>query len=349
MSYFSDQELVLKSIDALPKQLTQSFVQTQEIDFPLYYKNIKNIIVAGMGGSRFPSLIIRELFKEKITLPYLVNDDYTLPGFVDKKTLVILSSYSGNTEEVIEMGRAAFKKRAKLTGITSGGELASFLKQVAVPRYIFNPGYNPSKQPRIGFGYMVGGHLGFLVKLGFLKEKKEKIAAATEKLFSLIKVFKKSVPEKENPAKRLAKKLYQKYPYYIVSEFLTGVGNAVANQTNETAKTISSFRVIPELNHHLMEGLRFPKSHKKIALFVFFFSQLYSPPIKKRFLITKEVVEKNGVKTIWYQLQGKNKIEQVFELMALGSYFTMYLSLLYRQNPALVPYVEYFKNKLKEK
>jgi len=69
----------------------------------------------------------------------------------------------------------------------------------------------------------------------------------------------------------LAEKLYGRYPYYIVSEFLTGVGNAIANQTNETAKSISSFRVIPELNHHLMEGLKHPDELRQIAVFVFSF------------------------------------------------------------------------------
>jgi glucose/mannose-6-phosphate isomerase len=126
------------------------------------------------------------------------------------------------------------------------------------------------------------------------------------------------------------------------------VGNAIANQTNETAKAISDFYVIPELNHHLMEGLKHPEILKKLLIFVFFESDLYSSPIQKRFLITKEVVEKNKVKTFAYKLLGKNKIEQVFEMMALGSFFSMYLSVLYKENPAAIPYVDYFKKRLKE-
>ncbi len=341
-------ETVLQSINALPNQLKQSFTESLHVSFLQEYKKIKNIVVCGMGGSRFPSIILKNLFKEEITLPYSVNDDYILPGYISAETLVILSSYSGTTEEVIHAGKVAQEKGALITGITNGGEVASFLKNNHLPFYIFDPKFNPSKQPRIGFGYLVGGHLGLLMSLGFLKKNPEEIERAIDNLTELLKKYTIDTPSIENPAKTIAQKLYQKFPYFIVSEFLTGIGNAIANQVNETAKSISSFRVIPELNHHLMEGLKFPDKHKEIATFVFFYSSLYSPQIQKRFTITKEVVEQNGLQTIWHELTGATKIDQAFELMGLGSYVSMYLAALYEQNPTAIPYVDYFKKKLKE-
>jgi glucose/mannose-6-phosphate isomerase len=341
-------EAVLKSVNNFPQQLNQAFNESCKIEFPQSYRVVKNIVVCGMGGSRFTPLIVKELFKNEIKVPYIINDDYLLPSFVDPETLVVLSSYSGTTEEIVRCGKTAFEKGAKLTGLSADGEIATFLKKKNLPVYIFNPIYNPSQQQRIGSGYMVGGHLGILAKLNLINVKSLVIKQAIKSCSALTKSYKISVVTKKNIAKILAKKLYNQYPYYIVSEFLTGVGNGIANQTNETAKTISSFRVVPELNHHLMEGLKFPSRHRSLATFVFFFSSLYSPQIKKRFYITKEVIEQNNIKTIWYELKGKNKIEQVFELMGLGSYITMYLAALYNQNPALIPYVDYFKKKLKE-
>jgi glucose/mannose-6-phosphate isomerase len=97
-----------------------------------------------------------------------------------------------------------------------------------------------------------------------------------------------------------------------------------------------------------MEGLKFPDKLKELLVFVFFYSDLYSTSIQKRFTITKDVVEQNKVETIWYQLEGKNKIQQVFELMAVGSFLSLYLSVLYEQDPKVIPYVDYFKKKLKE-
>lgn len=339
---------VLISVDGLQKQLEQSFNESLAINFPQEYQRVQNVVVCGMGGSRFPPLIIKELFKEKIKVPYLVNDDYNLPGFVDENALVILSSYSGTTEEVISCGKTALERRAKLTGITSGAAVASFLRKNGLPVYVFSPIHNPSGQPRIGAGYMVGGHLGLMFALGLLKENPTVVNEALKNAVSVLEEYKITIPKEKNPAKQLAEKLYQRYPYYVVSEFLTGVGNAIANQTNETAKAISAFQVIPELNHHLMEGLKFPDKLNQIATFVFFYSDLFSPPIKKRFQVTKEVVEKNNIQTIWYELRGKSKVDQTFELMGLGSYTTMYLAALYGQNPAVIPYVDYFKKKLKE-
>ena len=341
-------ENVIKSVNFLKDQLSQSFSEALAITYPSQHKNAKRIVICGMGGSRFPSLIISKLFKDKFKIPYEIVDDYLLPGYVDNETLVILSSYSGTTEEVLLCAKNALNKNAIITGITTGGELADLFKNKKLPFYLFNPIYNPSNQPRIGFGYMVGGHLGLLINLGYVNEEKDLINKSIEKLKQLTSSYLVDIQTSENPVKKLALEIINRYPYYVVSEFLIGVGNAMANQTNETAKTISSFRVIPELNHHMMEGLKHPSELSKIAVFVFFFSDLYSERIKKRFLITKDVVEQNKIKTIWYQLKGSNKIEQVFELMAFGSYLSMYLAAVRVEDPTVIPYVDYFKNKLKE-
>jgi len=341
-------DLVIKSVDNLSLQLEQSFKDSYLIEFPKEYKNITSVVVCGQGGSRFPSYIIKELFKEECMVPYIINDDYNIPGFVDKNTLVILSSYSGTTEEVLACAEKAKEKGAKICGITAGGDLKDFLIKNNYPNYIIDPVYNPSGQPRIGFGYFVGGHLGILFNLGFIKTNKNIIEKSISNLENLIKDFKITTPLENNKVKQLAKVIYQKYPFYIVSEFLTGVGNSIANQTNETAKSISSFRIIPELNHHLMEGLKFPDKLKELLVFVFFYSKFYSDKIKKRFPITKQVVEQNKIITYWFELKGNNKVEQTFELMAIGSYLSMYLSILYEQDPKIIPYVDYFKKKLAE-
>lgn len=332
-------DTVLKSINFFPEQIKDSFEKSSMLDIPEEYKQVKNIVACGMGGSRFPHYIIKELFKEEINLPYLINDDYNLPGFVDDNTLVILSSYSGTTEEVLTVGKKAYAKKAKIIGISENGDLKLFLDEIKAPGYYFDPVYNPSGQPRIGFGYLVGGILGLLSNLKVLNFPKNEIISAVGNI---------KIGKIEKDAEQMAKQILNKYPYYIVSEFLTGIGNSMANQTNETAKSISSFRVIPELNHHLMEGLKNPEGLKKMSIFIFFFSKLFSSSIQKRFFITKEVVEKNDIQTLWHELKGANKVEQAFELMAFGSYLSMHLASLYGENPTTVPFVDYFKKKLKE-
>lgn len=341
-------DAVLQSIDGLSNQLDQAWQESQNVTIPKDYKGFKNIMVVGMGGSRFPSLIISELFKEELKIPLIINDNYLLPSWVDDKTLVILSSYSGTTEEVLTCLEKATSQKAKLIGITTGGDIEKILKEKKHPIYVFNPIYNPSGQPRIGVGYAVGGLLGILFKLGLIDYQHEKITEAIANLDELQKNNRLDIPTEQNAAKQMAQKIFDAYPYYVVSEFLTGAGNAIQNQTNETAKSISSYRVIPELNHHLMEGLKHPKDHTDLAIFILFYSSLYSERIKKRFEITKEVIEQNGIETIWCELQGKSKVEQVFELIGFGGYLTMYLSTLYGEDPTVIPFVDYFKKKLKE-
>lgn len=131
-------DAVLTSVDSLIEQLTQSFTEASSIVFPEEYKNVRNVVVCGMGGSRFPGLILNFLFKDNITVPYTVNDDYILPGYVNKDTLVILSSYSGTTEEVIHCAQEAVKRGAKVTGVTSGGEVKNMLESLKAQAYYFN-------------------------------------------------------------------------------------------------------------------------------------------------------------------------------------------------------------------
>lgn len=333
------EDFVLKSMDLFPQQIKDSFEKSLKLILPGEYLQIKNIVACGMGGSRFPHYIIKELFKEEINVPYLINDDYILPGFIDNNTLVILSSYSGTTEEVLSAGQKAYEKKAKIIGISSGGPLKVFLDSIKAPGYYFDPVNNPSGQPRVGFGYLIGGIIGLLFNLKILNFQTDEIISSIDSI---------QIKEIYNEAEEMAKKIFGKYPYYIVSEFLSGIGNAIANQTNETAKSISSFRIIPELNHHLMEGLKNPKDTLKTSLFVFFFSKLFLPSTQKRYLITKEIIEKNSIETLWHELKGKTKVSQAIELMVLGNYLTMNLSKLYGENPATVPYVDYFKQKLKE-
>lgn len=340
---------VITSINSIDKQLAQAWKETHEMQIPQEFRDVKRILFCGMGGSRFPAIIVKELFKETLNVSIEIQDDYTPPAWAKEDTLVILSSYSGTTEEVVMCGKAAYELGArKFLGLTSGGDVASWLKEKEFPVYVFDPIHNPSRQPRIGLGYTIGGLLGFLWNLKFLDVDKKDIEGAISAIPALLSSFKLDVESSKNPAKLLAQKIHQHYPYFIVSEFLIGAGNAIQNQTNETAKSISSYRVISELNHHLMEGLKFPKTHADIALFIFFYSGLYSERIQKRFKITKEVVEKNNIKTHWHELQGKNKAEQLFELLGFGGYVSMYLSALYEQDPTAIPYVDYFKEQLKK-
>jgi len=337
---------VLNSIELFTKQCRQAWEESRRIDFPQDYTKARNIVVCGMGGSRFTPKTIKELFRDRISVPYEIVEDYNLPAYVNEESLVILSSYSGSTEEILSCGKEALKRKAMMTGIMNGGIIAEFLKSNSRPVYIFEAKHNPSKQPRVGGGYLVMGHAGMLTKLGFLNLEEKEVRSSIEFVDNYALKCKADVNEDLNPAKMLSRKIYDRHPIIVTSEFLKGWANGFANQINENAKMISDYRHIPELNHHLMEGLKNPDILKKTGLFIFIESDYYHPLVFKRYKITKDVVSKQNIDNITIQLTGPSKLAQVMEAYTLSGFATFYLAMLYGVDPVSIPWVDYFKKKL---
>ena len=341
-----DPSNVVGSTGMFADQCKQAWEESSSIVFPKTYENIYNIVVCGMGGSRFTPKTIKELFRDRIKEPYEIVEDYTLPDYVDHDTLVILSSFSGTTEEVIACGKEAVKRGARLTAVVQGGPIGQMMSDMKLPAYIFNPKFNPCGQPRIGGGYLLLGHLGILKALSLIEVTDDEVAEAIAWARLIGKQYGADVPTDKNPAKLLAMKLKDRHPFIITAEFLKGFGNAFANQINETAKMISDYRYISELNHHLMEGLKRPQSLHENGLFVFVKSDLYSAPIKKRFAITAEMVAKQEVKTLDITLSGKTKLGTTLEAFTLSGFVTFYMAMLYDSDPVAIPWVTYFKEQL---
>jgi glucose/mannose-6-phosphate isomerase len=341
-----DPSNVLGSIDLFPDQCLAAWRESSKIKFPETYRQINNVVVCGMGGSRFTPRTIKELYADSISVPYEIVDGYDLPGYVNENSLVILSSYSGSTEEVISCGNQAIKRKALLTGTAHGGKVIELLKQLDCPFYQFDARFNPCGQPRIGGGYLLMGHLAFLSSLGFLHISEKDVISSIDFSRTVSVLLKSSIPTSKNQAKQLAELLKDTHPFLIAGEFLRGAVNGFANQINETAKMISDFRYIPELNHHLMEGLMRPETLHQNGLFIFINSPLYSEKIQKRFAITKDVVEKQKVKTHKITLSGDTQLSQVLELFVLSGYTTFYLAMLYDTDPVAIPWVDYFKAQL---
>ena len=339
---------VLESTGKFADQCKQAWEEASALTFPVSYKNIYTIVVCGMGGSRFTPRTIKELFRDRIKEPYEIVEDYTLPAYVDQDALVILSSYSGTTEEVLACGQDAVKRGAQLSGVMkdSDGKIASFLKAQGATAYFFDPKYNPCGQPRIGGGYMLMGHLGLLKALKLIDIDDDEVTHALTYVGQLAAQYTADVATNKNPAKQLALILKDTHPFIVTSEFLKGFGNGFANQINETAKMISDPRHISELNHHMMEGLMRPDTLHQTGLFVFFRSDLYTDPIKRRYTITKEVVQKQKVKTHDIFLKGPSKLAQILEAYTLSGFTTFYMAMLYDTDPVDIPWVDYFKQEL---
>ncbi len=337
---------VLQSVNELPSQVEQTWEEMKKIELPEKYRKAERVVICGMGGSALGGRMVDFLFSEGVRGPIEVYTGYHVPQYADNKTLVVLSSYSGNTEETVECLYEALERNSLIFGISAGGKLAELLKKESLPSYIFNPKHNPSGQPRMSLGYSFTSILALLNRTGFITVSEEEITAAVDTLKKLIKDYGVNSPVEENIAKKIADDFFGKVPVIIASEHLLGVAHAFKNQLNENSKTFSLLFDIPELNHHLMEGLKNPSQAREFFKFIFFESDLYSEGVFKRYPLTAEVIEKNGFPYNLYPLRSPTKLEQVFEVLIFGSFVSFYLAYLYQEDVSKIPWVDYFKSKL---
>ncbi|MCL5432946.1 MAG: SIS domain-containing protein [Patescibacteria group bacterium] len=327
------------STELLVKQCEEAWKQVNEIDVP-DITGVENIVCCGMGASIYGALVTKALVGEDMQYPFETVSDYNLPKYVNDKTLVILTSYSGTTEEVLSCADQAREKNAKMIVLTKGGPLAEFAKENNIPAFIFDGALNPAGIPRLGNGYSVLGLMGLLKKTGIINIDTNALQKA------IINISKKR-EELKNKAMRSSKMFLDKIPIIITAEHLAGNAQIFRNQFNETSKTFSAYYLVPDLNHHLMEGLQFPTNSN--LHFIIIQSDNYSPKNRKRIDLTVDVLKQNRQEVFFYKTGGENVYEDFLEVMVFGSYLTLYLALLHDQNPAVNPWVDYFKKELAKK
>ena len=341
-----DQSGMHESIKALPDQFKQTFDDTKDIHFDDSYKNTKNIVFAGMGGSALGAHSIFSVYSDKINVPFVIENGYDLPAFADENTLVILSSNSGNTEETLSCLAQAEKKGCKIAVITTGGKLGELKSKY--PGYYFDQRFNKCGQPRMATGYMFLGTLFILKNIGIINLSNVEQDEILQSIYSLYDTANSNsieVPSEQNAAKIFALELHGKFPIIITGEFLIGTSHTFANQINENAKQLSAWFPLSELNHHLLEGLSSEPNRKNVR-FLIINSDLYSHRIRQRVELTKEIIETNGFESSIITVDGKNHFSQNINLLQICSYISFYMAILNNINPSPIPNVDYLKMKL---
>lgn len=334
-----DKKNMFGSLRKLGKQVEQVAKIWDDFKLPADYKKINSVVVSGMGGSGLGAHLVKTLFANELKVPIEIVNDYNLSAYVNKKTLVVASSYSGNTEETLTAVMEAKKKRAKIVVLCAGGGLADFAKSNKLPALVFTTENNPCNSPRMGIGYSLAGQLLILSKAGVLNFSKNKltdIAAKLEKYSATL----------VNAGKELARKTLDKSVWYVASEHLFGNAHVAANQMNENGKRFGGYFAIPELNHHLMEGMLNPESNKKTLLFILLESDLYNKRAQRRYEVTKDVLTKNGINFESYKLTDGDRAGQMCEALALCGYISYYSAILNNIDPTDIPFVDYFKKQM---
>lgn len=303
-----------KLIAEFPTQISKAIEIGESANINKHSKEIRNIVITGLGGSGIGGTIVKELVANKIQIPIEINNKYTIPNYVNENTLVIASSYSGNTEETLEAIQHAVDKKAKIVGITSGGKLAEFCKKQNLDLILIPSG---SRSPRACLGYSVIQQFFILKKLGFIDDFFVENFMATKSLME----SEEAAIKKET--KEIAEKLYTKIPIIYAADSIEGVAVRLRQQINENAKMLCWHHVIPEMNHNELVGWRI--KNEDLAIIIFRNDSDYERT-QKRIEINKSVF-KNYCSTIFeIWSKGSSPIEKAFYLIFWGDWLSYYLS-----------------------
>ena len=290
------------------------------------FSGMKRILVIGMGGSAIGGDLLKA-YMASSSVPVDVVRDYSIPGYVDKETLVFAVSYSGNTEETLSAVQQAKAKKAKIVGITSGGELPQYCDTVLT----ITKGY----QPRAALGYLFFPMLGIAHNSGMVRIKNEEL----NELLTILKnpdVF-------EAAAEAIVKKIKGKIPLVYASQKFAPVAFRWKTQINENAKWPAFTAAFSEMNHNeLVSFKHLPKEF--VAIFIQDSDD--HPQIKKRMDYCREILE-HRVDVVDVHMKGTYMLSKMFTTIYIGDFVSYYLALWHREDPTPVEVIEKLKKKLK--
>jgi glucose/mannose-6-phosphate isomerase len=329
-------------IFGLPEQCKVAWVLGLDLQLPSYYSDIDNVVLCGVGGSAIGGELLSDFSTLLEGVSVTVSRDYSLPKFVDDKSLVIASSYSGNTGETIAAFKDGLLRGAKLLSMTSGGLLANMSAESNVP--VVNIDYKG--EPRTALGYSFITPLAIMKQLGIIEVDQLLIEEAIDILDSLTCGLTPNIPIKDNPAKRLALSLKDKFIIIYGGGVLSGVARRWTTQFNENAKSWAMLELFPEAGHNAIAGIKWPAFISKSSHGIILDSPLLNPGMKIRHEVIKELLNNVQAECQTVQSKGNGVIAQMLSVVLIGDYVSYYLAILNGEDPAPVEPLDYLKSKL---
>ncbi len=305
-------------------------------------RGVQNIVLCGLGGSAIGGDLLKSYLGGELKIPFIVNRHYVLPGFVNKNSLVIISSYSGNTEETTTAFKEALKRRARVLCISSGGEVESLAKKRKIA-LIRIPGGLP---PRAALGYSFFPLLITLGKLGLTKNKGKEIREALALLKQKSDEY--SNPDQEsNKAFQLAEQLRGRIGVvYSSTERFDAVATRWRGQMAENGKSLMFGHVLPEMNHNELVGWNVLKEQMREMQVFFLRDKDDHARVKVRMDITQGIIAEytSRVTEVWSE--GTSLLTRMFSLVYLGDWVSYYLAILHGVDPTPVRVIDLLKEEL---
>lgn len=332
-------------IAEFPDQIEKAAQTFKAITIPAHYVQARNMLILGMGGSAIGGELAAALAFETNPIPVEVRRDYTIPGYVNKDTMVIGVSYSGNTEETLTAFRQAAAKGAKLLVVTKGGDIASLGRKFQVP--IFQIEYDST--PREAMGYLFTAVIMIMQKMRLYPMEISELFETAVLLRALSSKLEPTVPQSENLAKSLAFKLREKIPVIIGSGPMGVVARRWKTQINENAKLPAIYDTIPELCHNTIVGMERVWKQRDVLAPIFLQSSGAHPRNQLRTNIVSKIFSnlRLPVETIVMHPTG-TPLSEALQTVLLGDYVSYYLAISAGISPTPIAPIENLKKQLAE-
>ncbi|MBT3179351.1 MAG: bifunctional phosphoglucose/phosphomannose isomerase [Candidatus Marinimicrobia bacterium] len=340
-----DPENMYGSIWEFPENLTDAIQLGNNISLKHSYNEIQNIVIAGMGGSAIGGDVVSILEKDNLNIPIIVCRGYSLPNWVNENTMVICSSYSGNTEETLSALEDAIQKNAQICGITTGGKIAGRLKALDKDVVIIPSGL----QPRAALAFSFIPIAKCLEKAGVLSLSFDQwMENAIEAITQARDLY--SQENDTNPVYELAQQIYNRIPIiYADNSTLSVASVRLKGQFCENGKMLAYHNDLPEFNHNEIVGWENnPDIYQN--LFVIWLTDIQdNVRVKHRQTITQEILNEVGVDQFVLEMTGESFQERFLHMIHYGDWLSYWCAILHGTDPSPVVKISRLKDALSKK
>ncbi len=340
-----DASHMIDRVYLFPEQIEEALTIMKQADLPKMY-NIQHIIFTGMGGSAISGDIIEAYLRERLSIPITVNRSYDLPKWANRHTLVIVQSYSGNTEETLSAFKQAHQKSCQIIGISSGGKLKEYCERRNTPFIQIPSGY----APRAATGYLLFCGLLSLRTIGIMQNQIDSdISEAVHLLKDVREKLSRNVPASENQAKHIAEQIGEHITQIYGWGPYEPIAKRWATQLNENGKLIARYDVVSESNHNDIVGWAgHPSASKQFICVLFRDAKLETIQMKTRLDFMRNLLHEVSAGVIEISAQEKNLFAKMMYFMYLGDLASCYAAVNRRIDPTPVAIITQLKEALEK-
>ncbi len=334
-----DRQSMLVLLRAVPEQCEMGWRNGIAVDIPAGYGDVDAVVVAGMGGSAMGGDLVRGLIQDHLSVPMIISRDYLLPAFVDGRTLVILSSYSGTTEETLSAFQDASDRGAKLIALGGGGKLLE-----AAPGPVGR--IHAEGMPRAVMVESMMLLLGILMKCGLLVDVDAMAGRLPEFAREQVRRVDADVPEVDNPAKLLARSLEGRIPVVVGAGALAPVARRWKAQFNENGEQWAIIDEMPEFNHNTIQGIGLPGAAADLLHVVMLASEDDGSRTLRQLEFGGRLVTEAGIPVTVVPAVGDDPLARLMSLVIYGDFVSYYTAMLNEVDPTGIPLIAKLKARM---